>query len=69
METEHLDDEALAATAYIWREKARLGDKHAARIVEQLDSELSRRLGPTPSQRVPLETDEKGPRRAWWKFW
>ena len=69
METQHLDDEELAATAYIWREKARLGDRHAARTADQLDTELRRRLGPTPSQYVPLGNGEKAPRRAWWKFW
>lgn len=69
METQHLDDEALAATAYIWREKAKLGDRHASRVADELDAELHRRLGPTPSMRMPLEHSEAEGRRPWWKFW
>ena len=69
METQHLDDEELAATAYIWREKAKFGDRHASRLADKLDAELHRRLGPTPSMRMALEGDETKPRRPWWKFW
>lgn len=69
METQHLDDEALAATAYIWREKAKLGDRYASRVADELDAELHRRLGPTPSRRMPLESENPAARRRWWKFW
>ena len=69
METQHLDDEALAATAFIWREKARLGDRQAHRVADELDAELSRRLGPTPSQRMPLGDAKGSAGRPWWKFW
>ncbi|RZL54286.1 MAG: hypothetical protein EOP70_13160 [Variovorax sp.] len=68
METQHLDDEALASTAYIWREKARVGDRSAARIADELDAELLRRLGPTPSQYSPLEK-QRPASRPWWRFW
>jgi hypothetical protein len=69
METAQLDDEELAATAYIWREKARLGDRHALRIADELDAELRHRLGPTPSERMPLDEPAAAGRRPWWRFW
>ena len=69
METQHLDDEELAATAYIWREKAKLGDRYASRVADELDAELHRRLGPTPSRRMPLEHGGAEGRRPWWKCW
>ncbi|MGJ7580508.1 hypothetical protein ACSFA3_10040 [Variovorax sp. RHLX14] len=69
METQHLDDEELAATAYIWREKGKLGDRHASRVADELDAELHRRLGPTPSRRMELGRDGPAPGRPWWKFW
>lgn len=68
METQNLDDEELAATAYIWREKARIGDRNASRVADELDAELFRRLGPTPSQYTPLEEKHATP-RPWWRFW
>ncbi|MGI4779115.1 MAG: hypothetical protein ACRYGA_13540 [Janthinobacterium lividum] len=68
METQHLDDEELAATAYIWREKARVGDRHASRVADELDAELFRRLGPTPSHYSPLD-EKRAVRRPWWRFW
>ncbi len=69
METQHLDDEQLAATAFIWREKARVGDRTAARVADELDAELHRRLGPTPSQCMPLIENKKAAARPWWKLW
>lgn len=54
---EEMDDEQLAATVYVWRTKALLGDQEAADIADMLEAELKRRIGPTPSMQVsPLET-------------
>lgn len=71
MNPEHLEDDELAATAYVWHEKARLGDRHARQVAKELDAELGRRLGPTPSAPVPLDyvDVEKGAaRRSWWQL-
>lgn len=65
---DELDDEQLAATAYVWRQRAQAGEKSARRTWAQLEQELQRRLGPTPSSRVPLEAQSSG-QRPWWRFW
>jgi hypothetical protein len=44
------------------------GDREAARVVRELEAELKRRLGDTPSSKMPLE-EPKPARRPWWKFW
>lgn len=63
-----LDDEQLAATAYVWRQRVNAGDKNARRTWAKMEQELHRRLGPTPSNNAPLEAKlpERGP---WWRFW
>jgi len=72
MDTQHLDDEALAATAFVWHERARLGDRQARQIADELDAELRHRLGPTPSEPAPLLSVEptklaRPSRRTWWQ--
>ncbi len=64
---EALDDEQLAATAFVNRQKGRQGDQHAKRTAEAMDTELKRRLASTPSQHAPLELP--APKRPWWKLW
>ncbi|RZI54480.1 MAG: hypothetical protein EOP12_02585 [Pseudomonas sp.] len=65
---DELDDEQLAATAYVWRQRAQAGEKNARRTWARLEQELQRRLGPTPSNHAPLEA-VSSPRRSWWRFW
>lgn len=65
---DELDDEELAATAYVWRQRAVAGERHAHQTWARMERELLRRLGPTPSQRMPL-IDTLSIRRTWWKFW
>jgi hypothetical protein len=68
MDLKHLEDEELAATAYVWHEKARLGDRHARQVAKELDAELLRRLGPTPLAPVPLgpaDAKTNATRRSW----
>ena len=55
MDIKNLDDEELAATAYVLRQRAKLGDRQAQRTAGELEAELSRRIGPTPSQMGLLE--------------
>ncbi|MBT2324291.1 hypothetical protein J7E62_18225 [Variovorax paradoxus] len=66
---ENLDDEQLAATAYVWRKRAMLGEKHAEGMARKLDAELRRRLGATPSRDAPLDTLPGSKSRPWWRFW
>lgn len=71
MDPKYLDDEELAATAYVWHEKARLGDRHARQVTKELDAELQRRLGPSPSAPAPLgppDAKSDATRRSWWKL-
>lgn len=70
MDITNLDDEELAATAYVLRQRAKLGDRQARRDVGELEAELSRRLGPTPSQMGALEPAGPAPTsRPWWRRW
>ena len=65
---EELDDEELAATAYVWRQRVQAGEKSAQRTWARMEQELQRRLGPTPSNHAPLQTE--APRqRSWWQVW
>lgn len=63
-----LDDEQLAATAYVWRQRAAAGERHAYEIWVRMERELLSRLGPTPSQNMPL-VNIFPVNHAWWKFW
>ncbi len=65
---DELDDEQLAATAYVWQQRAQAGDKNARRTWARMEQELQRRLGPTPSGHGPLEAHSSNP-RPWWRFW
>ena len=65
---DELDDEQLAATAYVWRQRALAGEKNARRTWARLEQKLQRRLGPTPSTRAPLAV-EPSLQRLWWRFW
>jgi hypothetical protein len=65
---DELDDEQLAATAYVWRQRAQAGEKNARRTWARMEQELQRRLGPTPSNHAPLEV-ELSLQRPWWRFW
>lgn len=65
---EELDDEQLAATAYVWHRRVKAGELNANKTLLMLEKELQRRLGPTPSNHLPLELAIKK-RRAWWKLW
>lgn len=70
MDTTNLDDEALAATAYVLRQRAKLGDRQARRAVDEVEAELSRRIGPTPSQMGALEAAGRAAmHRPWWRLW
>lgn len=70
MDIMNLDDEALAATAYVLRQRAKLGDRQACRTVDELEAELSRRIGPTPSQMGALEpVGRTVVQRPWWRLW
>lgn len=73
MDTDNLDDEALAATAYVWHARGRLGDRRAQRIACELDAELTRRIGSTLSQPAGLRFASPVLHvgtRPWWKiFW
>ncbi|RZI72506.1 MAG: hypothetical protein EOP13_14835 [Pseudomonas sp.] len=65
---DELDDEQLAATAYVWRQRAQAGDKNTRQTWARLAQELQRRLGPTPSNHALLQADSS-PGRSWWPFW
>lgn len=70
MDIANFDDEELAATAYVLRQRARLGDRQARRAVGELEAELNRRLGPTPSQMgAPTPVGPVPARRPWWRRW
>lgn len=70
MDTTNLDDEALAATAYVLRQRAKLGDRQARRAVDEVEAELNRRIGPTPSQAGTLEAaGHAALPRPWWRLW
>lgn len=73
MNTDNLDDEALAATAYVWHKRRQLGDCRAERVARDLDAELTKRLGSTLSQPVALRLANPPLHmriRSWWKiFW
>ena len=60
-------DEELASAAFVLRKRAEHGDNGALREAEQIERELHRRLGPTPSSHMPLTESTK--RRPWWRFW
>lgn len=68
MRMSELDDEQLAATAYVWHQRVLAGEKDALRTCAQLEQELQRRLGPTPSNHAPLQTNQIS-QRPWWRFW
>lgn len=66
----NLDDEALAATAYVLRQRAKLGDREARRTVNEVEAELTRRIGPTPSQMGALmRVGRTTTHRPWWRLW
>lgn len=65
---DELDDEQLAATVYVWKQRAQAGDKNARRTWAQMEQELQRRLGPTPSNHAPLEAHLSN-LRPLWRFW
>ena len=71
MDIMNLDDEALAATAYVLRQRAKLGDREARRTVSEVEAELNRRIGPTPSQMGALMPGGHTPpqHRPWWRLW
>jgi hypothetical protein len=70
MDTDRMDDDELAASAFVWRQRAAHGDKEAARVARELEAELKRRLGDnTPSSKMPLEAPPEPAKRPWWKFW
>lgn len=70
MDIKYLDDDELAATAYVLRQRAKLGDRQADRTAGELEAELSRRIGPTPSQVGALETARStATQRPWWRLW
>jgi hypothetical protein len=70
MDTTNLDDEALAATAYVLRQRAKLGDRQARRAMDEVEAELTRRIGPTPSQTGALENvGRAGMQKPWWRLW
>ncbi|HUD32957.1 MAG TPA: hypothetical protein VMR43_08050 [Variovorax sp.] len=70
MDITNLDDEELAATAYVLHQRAKLGDRQARRAVDEVEAELNRRIGPTPSQRGTLEATECAAlQRPWWRLW
>jgi hypothetical protein len=62
-----LDDEELAAAAYVRRKRAAQGDKESERVALKMEAELKRRLGSTPSRYEPLE--QLPAPRPWWKLW
>ncbi|MDM0012144.1 hypothetical protein QTH87_06780 [Variovorax sp. J22P168] len=65
-----LDDEELASSAYVWRMRARQGDRQANEIAQAMEAELRRRLGSTPSMSGPLELlPQVKPKAPWWRFW
>ena len=64
-----LDDEQLAATAYVWHRRVLAGEKDALRTCAQLEQELQRRLGPPPSNHAPLQTDQTNRRPRWRLRW
>ncbi|RZI59817.1 MAG: hypothetical protein EOP14_03645 [Pseudomonas sp.] len=68
IETDDLDDEQLAATAYVWRHRAEAGEKNAYGTWARLELELQHRLGPTPSNHSPLGAQQPK-QRLWWQFW
>jgi hypothetical protein len=70
MDIMNLDDEALAATAYVLRQRAKLGDREARRTVNEVEAELTRRIGPTPSQMGALmPVGRTTTHRPWWRLW
>jgi hypothetical protein len=67
-----LDVASLAAYASALRGRALLGDRDARAIANQLDAELSRRLGEAVMPPlVPGEPKARrsGPRRGWTRWW
>ena len=62
-----LDDDELAATAYVWRLRSTRGDLTAAAIAHCMEVELQRRLCSTHSLRLPLPPDIE--HKPWWQFW
>jgi hypothetical protein len=72
MDTDQLNDEELAATAYVWRRRALHGDRSAGGIANELEKQLRRRTGKVT---MPDELDTRPlpgrlqAKRRWWRLW
>jgi hypothetical protein len=67
-----MDEEQLAAAAYVCRTRAILGDSTALIEAKLLEAELLKRIGPPPSMfglLDPVPAAEPKPAQFRWPFW